>query len=574
MKNTVRWLIGLSIGIFGCSDSDLPELDFVSVTIQTPMFENFNAVQLVGQVLDLGNISSGTCGFVWSYDRNNVESLQNDTIKVTLSLTQLESDGRFSVMLRDLAREKTIYVRAFVNVSVEKTGDRQVFSEKIESFTVGEIVANTGKALVLNDSVVVYGQLRGIENQEVVQHGHVISKDEKAPTLGCATCLTFNRGSSNDNNVFSSHFAGLEFNTLYYSRAYAIAKSDTFYAKTVDSIQVLDGWSLITPFPYGYAEGGVATLNGKAYAGFGCKKALGCLYGDLVTDFWQFNPADNNGAGDWTPAAQLSVFTQKRYNATLFSTSGKVHAVFGEYYENGESNVLNDFSSLDINTGGWSDTDISSAFPKGRTGAVAFSLLGKIYIGSGRDFFYKELNDFQEFDPSTGMWRPVASLPLQKSPVAVIENLGRYEAVAFTVGGYAYVGSGQYGALALRDFWRFQPPALENSFMGEWQQVAFLPPEAKARYQAAAFAIGEKGYVGSGYNPTEGYLKDWWQFNPAENAWIPRAAFPSVARTNAMAFDLGGFGYFGTGHTRVLLNGGLNATEYSLNDFWRYTPEN
>ncbi|HRI61983.1 MAG TPA: kelch repeat-containing protein, partial [Saprospiraceae bacterium] len=224
---------------------------------------------------------------------------------------------------------------------------------------------------------------------------------------------------------------------------------------------------------------------------------------------------------------------------------------------------VGDFCKYDPQTDGWTKMSFDSdAFTK-RTGAVAFVVNGKAYVGSGRDVDDKELNDFWEYNPATLQWRKVADMPA---------SAARYEAVAFTIGNYGYVGTGQFGATPLRDFWRFRPPA-DSTDPGEWMPVAPLPPEAAARYQAVAFAIDTFGYIATGYHPTAGYLNDVWRYDAAADKWTQKTPFQGVARTNALGFAISGYGYLGTGNTKVQLNGGLSSAERSLPDIWRYIPE-
>ena len=209
MKNVFLWFLALSFSLFQCLDHGLNELDFVTVTIEPPQFVNFNAVQLEGQALNLGSLKSGECGFVWSYERNEVDELLPGAQMIPLALFALDGEGKFKATLIGLDREKTVYFRSYLKVQGDKIGERLVYSEKTETFSVGEIVVNTGQAMVYNDSVVVYGQLRGIkaQMQEVEQHGHVISKIEDYPTVGSASSRSFNAGSSNNDEVFSSQEA-------------------------------------------------------------------------------------------------------------------------------------------------------------------------------------------------------------------------------------------------------------------------------------------------------------------------------------------------------------------------------
>jgi len=571
MRNIVLILI-VFLGVFGCASPKLDPLDFVDTTILSLAFENFNVVHLKGQVLRQGGSAEGECGFLWAYDRTAVEDLKPEAQRILLALPLIGGDGSFETSLGDLELGRSIYVRSFVTLRDEDAGERKIFSAKTASFTVGEIVETLGNTLIVNDSVVVFGQLLGIFNAgiSVTQHGHVLTKTTIVPTLGCPDCQASKKGGSSADVPFSSEFAGLAFNTTYYVRAYAISSGDTFYSKTLETFRVRDGWERVTKFPYSYAEGTAATLGGKAYAGFGCIKANGCLQNDLLPEFWQFNPIALNGLGKWSPSNELPITMTKQYNNASFVLDGKFHAIGGIV------GILNSLQSnliyYDPITQGWAqDFD---ALAMGRTGAVAFTLKGKAYVGAGRDMNYNELNDFWEYNPTTGQWRLVASMPLQRNPGYPVEtNAGRFEAVAFTIQDeYAYVGSGQYLNLSLRDFWRFQPPA-NNQELGKWEQIAFLPTEAPGRYEAVAMSIADKGYFGTGYSQTVGYLDDWWQYDPSQNKWSAKTFFKAGARTNSMGFALDNRGYLGTGQTRIPINNGTDYAEYTFSDFWRYVPE-
>ncbi|MDO8368734.1 MAG: kelch repeat-containing protein [Saprospiraceae bacterium] len=578
---TKKILVLLSLHtILGCSTPKLDTLDFVDTIVLSPSFENFNAATLRGQILHQGATVNGECGFIWSYDRAAVEDSKPGAImpvvqKITQALPAVGGGSFFEMSLGNLERGRSIYIRTFVVIHDEGAGERSIFSTKTETFDIGEIVVNTGNALILNNSAVVFGQLRGIaaSGKSVEHHGHVISKkNEPVPTIGCTDCKTSTKDSSNDDEVFHSEFDSLEFNTTYYVRAYAIANNLTFYSKNVDTFRVRDGWELIDSFPDTYAEGTAAVLDGIAYAGFGCRKALGCLQGDLSADFRKFDPAAQNGLGEWTASVPLPSQTSitLQYNDVSFVVGGRFHAMcggIGDMFGNLQNNLI----FWDPNTQLWDLYFNTIPGPK-RTGAVAFTLKGKAYVGTGRDVNYEEFNDFWEYNPVTNQWRPVASMPMQFNPLEPAINKGRQEAVAFTINDNAYVGSGRYGNLDLRDFWRFIPP-MNDQDPGQWEQVAFLPPEAPGRYQAVAMSINDKGYVGTGYNATLGYLNDWWQYDPIANSWLLRTALPAPARTNAMGFTIDQRGYLGTGHTRILINGGQSSTEITLSDFWRYVPE-
>lgn len=131
----------------------------------------------------------------------------------------------------------------------------------------------------------------------------------------------------------------------------------------------------------------------------------------------------------------------------------------------------------------------------------------------------------------------------------------RVAAVAFSIGNYGYIGTGEDGtSISYRDFWKYDPST--NS----WSQIADFG--GTARYGAVGFAIDSFGYVGTGWDGT--YTKDFWSYNPGNNAWIRMADFGGLARGDATGFALLGFGYIGTGS-------GGSYPGYRK-DFWRYSP--
>lgn len=132
------------------------------------------------------------------------------------------------------------------------------------------------------------------------------------------------------------------------------------------------------------------------------------------------------------------------------------------------------------------------------------------------------------------------------------EGVGRTEAVIFTIGDKVYLGGGFDGTDRLNDFWEF------NQTTGTWIRKADFP--GTARNSAAAFSINGKGYVGTGYDGLN-KLKDFWEYDPATNTWTPIADFGGTARYGAVAFAIGNKGYVATGYDGNYLK-----------DLWEYDP--
>jgi N-acetylneuraminic acid mutarotase len=132
----------------------------------------------------------------------------------------------------------------------------------------------------------------------------------------------------------------------------------------------------------------------------------------------------------------------------------------------------------------------------------------------------------------------------------------RGAAISFTIGNKVYVGLGYDGDEYLSDFYVF------DIDKGYWESKKAFPGTLRER--AVAFSVDGKGYVGLGYNrdlKTE-ELKDFWQYDPATDTWKEIISFGGTARYNAIGFSIGSKGYVGTG---------FDGNEYN-GDFWQFDP--
>jgi len=151
-----------------------------------------------------------------------------------------------------------------------------------------------------------------------------------------------------------------------------------------------------------------------------------------------------------------------------------------------------------------------------------------------------------------------ASSWIQKNNFA---GMQRYAPVGFSIGNKGYIGTGYDGTTStyFKDFWEYDPGA------DAWTQKADFG--GNSRNAAVGFSIGNEGYIGTGfYNGT--FYNDFWEWEGntdslTYNTWTQKADFGGVVRNNAVGFSIGNKGYIGTGN---------NCTYY--NDFWEYTPGN
>lgn len=134
-----------------------------------------------------------------------------------------------------------------------------------------------------------------------------------------------------------------------------------------------------------------------------------------------------------------------------------------------------------------------------------------------------------------------------------LSGQGRIEAVAFTINGKGYMGTGYNGA-PLGDFFEFDPAT------NAWSQKADFGGGPRTR--ATGFSIGSKGYIGTGLTGVNTNHDDLWEYDPAQNTWASKTAFPGGVRQMATGFSIGDKGYIGFGTV---------FTTYPT-DFYSYDP--
>ncbi len=260
--------------------------------------------------------------------------------------------------------------------------------------------------------------------------------------------------------------------------------------------------------------------------------------------------SDDSLDGNWKKSAEYR--GSLRGGAVSFTIGNDVYVGLG--YANGD--YFSSFYKYSTDKDAWNKiTDIVKdadgnnvevgAFPGTlRREAIAFSINGKGYIGTGVDENNNRLSDFWEFDPSksaTERWTKVSSL---------FPGGARQGAVAFAfdtngdkINDVAYIGTG-YGFLDgedhnnLNDFFKF-----EN---GSWSEV---PYGGNKTTDATTFTIGTKAYLVSGTNN----LDNVWEFESTTETWARKNDIDkdnkaaNVQRTSAVSFVIDGKGYVTTG---------------------------
>lgn len=136
---------------------------------------------------------------------------------------------------------------------------------------------------------------------------------------------------------------------------------------------------------------------------------------------------------------------------------------------------------------------------------------------------------------------------------STFDGIARSSVSGFTIGNKGYVGTGYDGSDYLNDFWEF------NIDGGFWVQKASFP--GNERSSTTAFAIGNYGYMGIGYDGTS-EKSDFYKYDPSTDTWEPIADFGGSSRRAAVSFSSSNFGYVGCGYD------GTNDKK----DFWKYDP--
>lgn len=114
----------------------------------------------------------------------------------------------------------------------------------------------------------------------------------------------------------------------------------------------------------------------------------------------------------------------------------------------------------------------------------------------------------------------------------------RDQAAAFTIGNYGYVGTGVTPSFPHNDFWRYDP------LMDTWIEIDSMP--TLGRRGAFSFAIGNKGYVGGGVNSRSLTDDEFWEYDSDRSTWSRKADMPSGLTYSAetlIGFSIGEYGY-------------------------------
>ena len=197
-----------------------------------------------------------------------------------------------------------------------------------------------------------------------------------------------------------------------------------------------------------------------------------------MKDFWEYDPATDQ----WK---QLNNFKGgARFNAVAFSDPDSKYGYVGTGY-NGL--WYGDFWRYDAAEDSW--TEISGPGNK-RQQATTMTIDGKVYLCSGNSNG-SFVTDIWRFDPSNGSWTNVTPLTTDAQYANFKLAVNRSDAVGFSMNGMGYIATGQTPQYQT-SIYQYDPVGLT------WTKMT--PFEGAPRSQAVAFVLGGRAYVGTGGN--------------------------------------------------------------------------
>ena len=265
--------------------------------------------------------------------------------------------------------------------------------------------------------------------------------------------------------------------------------------------------------------------------------------GPVLNDWWQYDPVTDQ----WMPKADYP--GGKRSNSVSFVINNTGYAGTGW----DEMRIRKkDFWAYDASNNQWiRKTDFPG--PE-RIDAIGFGVGNKGYAGTGDAIVGStriNLKDWWEYDPSTDQWKRKTDFP-----GAAIEYTS-----GFVIGNKIYmglglsVGSGNAG----KEWWVYDP------LTDQWTRKADFPGSGyNNTFTNCSFVIGDKGWVLRYVGKAE-----FWQYDPATDQWKQQAFFDPL-RMNSIAFAIGNKGYLGTGTGSPPLF--PNPWTPATKDLWQFTP--
>jgi len=249
-----------------------------------------------------------------------------------------------------------------------------------------------------------------------------------------------------------------------------------------------------------------------------------------LNDIWQYNASINS----WRQKADFP--GSPRSSAVAFTVNNEGYV--GTGYDG--VNNLGDFWKYDPGTNSW--TRVADFGGSARYDAVGFAVLNKGYVSTGYDGNY--LKDLWQYDDTTNTWTQQISMG----------GFKRSGAVAFVYNNKAYICTGNNNGqtTTVNDLWVFDPTANPNwtakrditNVSSETYDDGYIDI---TRTNAVAFVMGAYAYLTTGNNGS--VMTSTWQYDIVNDLWTSKTAYEGVAREGAVGFSVNDSGYVATGRS-------------------------
>lgn len=295
--------------------------------------------------------------------------------------------------------------------------------------------------------------------------------------------------------------------------------------KSDGATTLLGNWKIRSEFEgVARSEAVSFVIGDSAYIGTGFDGT------NRLKDIWQYDPTLNS----WRQKADFP--GGARSSAVAFSVNNKGY--IGTGYDG--VNNLKDFWQYDPTANSW--TRVADFGGSARYDAVGFALSNKGYVSTGYDGNY--LKDLWEYDDATNTWTQGISMG----------GFKRSGAVAFVYNNKAFICTGNNNGqtATVNDLWEFDPTATPN--WTEKRDITNVSTDTYddgytdiTRTNAVAFVMGNYAYLTTGN--TGGVIASTWQYDIANDLWTSKTAFEGVPREGAVSFSVNDNGYVLTGRS-------------------------
>lgn len=167
-------------------------------------------------------------------------------------------------------------------------------------------------------------------------------------------------------------------------------------------------------------------------------------------------------------------------------------------------------------------------------------------IQSGNDVYCViqpgEPGNTYKYNSSTRLW--------ELSAVQGLEDLARDIQYLFCHNGKVYFGMKNLGVSIDRNFMsRVLNPTSINVSLAPFPGVPVLDP--------TCFVVGDKGYIMGGRNTAGTPINQLWEYTFTSNQWVDKGGSPLGARAGAVAMVVGNKAYMGLGYDHTSFNGSI-----------------